>query len=104
MKKYYWSGISKDERVKAMYELTGIIAEYGIILNFLRYSDISIGLSIELESGKVHDFYSSLESMMIMEGFDRNLTDTDADCMILMNVTFIKGTGDLAIEVPAVIE
>lgn len=104
MKKFYWSAISNDQRIKSISEISGIIDQYGIILNFQRFSDISLGLMIEMEERKVNQLYDQLKNVILIEGFDSWPTDSTMDCMVLINITFLKGTGDLKIEVPAIIE
>ena len=39
---------------------------------------------------------------MSIEGVNNNLTASKKDCLVLINITFTKGTGDLTIEVPNV--
>ena len=41
-------------------------------------------------------------SYMKMNEFKNISTDSKKDCLLLLNVTFTKGTGDLRIEIPAV--
>jgi hypothetical protein len=102
MKRFYWTGISNDERIKAIDEITCIIDKYGIILNSNRFSDISLSLVIEIEELKVIDLYDSLKPIMSIEGMDNNFTDSKIECMVLFSITFLKGTGDLKIKVPNV--
>ena len=52
MKRYYWNGISKDERIKSISEITTIVDRYAAIINFQRFSDISLSLVIEIEEYK----------------------------------------------------
>lgn len=102
MKKFYWSGISNDDRIRAIDEITGIIDGFGIILHSSRFSDISFNLSIEVEEGKVNDLYNRLKSIIYLEGKAEETTDSKSDCMILLNVSFTRGTGNLKIELPNV--
>lgn len=104
MKKFYWSAISTDDRIKSISETSSIVDKFGIILNFFRSSDLSMGISIEIEEGKVNDLYINLKRILLIEGFDNNAEDSTKDCNILLNITFTKGTGDLEIEVPSIIE
>ena len=102
MRKYYWTGISKDERIKSISEITTIIDRYGAILNFQRFSDISLSLVIETEECRLNDLYLSLEKVMFIEGYDHTISDSTAECIILFNITFTKGTGDMKIEIPSI--
>ena len=55
MKRFYWSGISNDERIKAIDQITGLVDDYGIIVNSSRVSDLSFNLAIQIEERKVKD-------------------------------------------------
>jgi len=102
MKRFYWTGISKDDRIKAIDEITGIIDKYGIILNSTRFSDLSLSLVIEIEEFKVKDLYDTLKPIMAIEVDDNNLSGSNINCKIFFNITFAKGTGNLKIELPNV--
>jgi hypothetical protein len=104
MKRYYWSGISNDERTKAISEITGIVNRYATILNFQRFSDISLNLVLEVEECRLNDLQISLKNIMSIEGIDTNLTDSKTDCIVLINITFTQSTGDMKIEVPNIPE
>ena len=104
MKRYYWSGISNDERIKAISELTDIVGKFAIILNFQKTSDISLSLALEIEECKLSDLYFRIKRIMSVEGHETNLTDSHADCLVFLNITFTKGTGDLEIEAPDIPE
>ncbi len=66
------------------------------------FSDIAISMIIEIEEFKVDSLFDELTSYMKMNEFEYISTDSKKECIILLNVTFTKGTGDLRIEVPAV--
>ena len=102
MKRYYWNGISKDERIKSISEITTIVDRYAAIINFQRFSDISLSLVIEIEEYKLNELYKKLAEVMFIEGFDNTLSDSTAECIILFNITFTKGKGDMKYEVPAI--
>jgi hypothetical protein len=104
MNKYYWSGISRDERIQAISEITGIVSRYGAILNFQRFSDISLNLLLELEENRLRDLHLNLNKIISIESPDTSFSDSKTDCHVLLNITFIKGTGDLVIEVPNIPE
>jgi len=102
MKRYYWNGISKDERIKSISEITTIVDRFATIINFQRFSDISLSLVIEIEEYKINNLFIGLAEVMFIEGFDHTLSDSNAECIILFNITFTKGTGDLKYEVPQI--
>jgi len=100
MKRYYWSGISNDERIKAIDEITHIVNDYATILNFQRFSDISLNLVLEIEECKLNDLYASLTNILSIEDYAAKTSEKQTDCLLLINITFMKSTGDLEIDVP----
>ena len=104
MQKLYWKGISHDDRIKAIGEITATIDKHGIILNFQRFSDIILSLVVEVEADKLNSLYDCLCKILILEGFDRNTPILPGCYTLFLNITFSKGTGDLEIEVPNIPE
>jgi hypothetical protein len=102
MKRHYWTAICTEERLKAMADLTRIIDQYATILNFQRFSDVSLSLVLELEANKVSELQIALREVLLLEGEDVAPTNAAVDCLVLMNITFARGTGDMEVEVPAV--
>lgn len=100
MQKIYWKGISNDERIKAIREITDIINKHGTILNFQKFSDAILSLIIEMDYNKVNSLHKSLSHILSLEGDDHPVPDSPVGCILFLHVTFSKGTGDLEIEVP----
>jgi hypothetical protein len=100
MKRFYWKGISTDDRRKAIGEITLIVDKYGLIANFQRFSDVVFSLLIEIEERKLNGLFDELKTIISIEGHEGNLTEATNDCFIFLNITFTKSTGDLEIEVP----
>ena len=100
MKRHYWTAICTEERLKAMADLTRIIDQYATILNFQRFSDVSLSLVLELEANKVSELQIALRQVLLLEGEDVAPTNTTKDCLVLMNVTFARGKGNLEVEMP----
>jgi|FrelakmetLWP11LW_1041352.scaffolds.fasta_scaffold79086_1 hypothetical protein len=104
-KKIHWNAYSNDDRYTAIHETVLVINKYGTIANFLRFSDLSLGLSIEIEENLVEKLYTELKRRITIA---ENLQDinslSEKNCLILLNLTFIRGTGDLEIENPGLIE
>lgn len=104
MQKIFWKGISHDDRIKAVSEITAVVNNYGAILSFQKFSDIALSLVIEIEESKILRLYTDLKKILIIEGIDNSFNDSPAECIILFEITFTRGTGDLAIEVPDIPE
>jgi hypothetical protein len=100
MKSYFWSGISRDDRLKAIDEIAGIADRYATILNFQRFSDISLSLVLEVDECKLPELQAGLKKIMSLEGNEDVPTDSLSICTVLLNITFTKGTGDLKIDIP----
>ena len=104
MKRYFWSGISRDERIKAISEITGIVNKFATILSFQKFSDISLGLLLETEECKLAELRTGLQKVVSLGDTEGELTDSKAGCIVHLNITFTEGTGDLEIEVPDIPE
>jgi hypothetical protein len=104
MKRIYWTAISTAERMKSISEISAVIFNYGTILIFQRYSDLSMGITVEIEECKVNKLYDHLKSIIFLKDFKNEETVSTRDCHVLINVTFTQGSGDLEIEVPALIK
>jgi hypothetical protein len=102
MNKYYWSGISHANRLKAIGEITDIVDKSATILNFKQFSDISLSLILEMEENRVNDLKIRLKEILLIEGSEPESQSSTHNCMVLFNITFSKGTGDLKMEVPEV--
>jgi hypothetical protein len=104
MKKFYWSAISDEERIKAISEITEIINRHANISDFKKFSDISLNLIIEAEERKLNGLLNSLKNILSVKIDHADFTDSTTECIVLLNITFTKGTGDLEIEVPNIPE
>lgn len=100
MKRHYWTAICTEERLKSMADLTRIIDQYATILNFQRFSDVSLSLVLELEANKVSELQRALRQILLLEGEDVAPTHATVDCLVLMNITFATGKGNLELEMP----
>lgn len=102
MNRFFLTGYYDKERIIGISDIEKSINKYGFIIDFKMFSDISISMIIEIEEFKVDALFDELTSYMKMNEFKNISTDSKKDCLLLLNVTFTKGTGDLRIEIPAV--
>lgn len=102
MKRLYWAGISKEERHVAIDHIQHCINQYGFIADFQLFSDISIGLVIEIEAIKIQALYEALCAILQMDDMLFELTEFKAQYLIMLNITFAHSSGNMRIEVPAV--
>jgi hypothetical protein len=102
MKPIYWTAYCYTDRITAIGEVENIVAGFGFITGFQRFSDFSISLMIELEEKKIDNLYNALGGCLSLDDSVKLNSASDTERLILMNITFVKGTGNLRIEVPAV--
>lgn len=102
MELFYWTGYCDKERIQAINTIECIINNYGFLTDFKSFSDISISITIEIEKQKIDLLYKDLKNYMSLKDFTLLNSRSDNECMILFNITFTKGTGNLKIEVPAI--
>lgn len=102
MKIIFWTGYSNDERITAISDIKKVVNGYGDITDFKLFSDISISVKIELKELDIDKLYDRLKKCLGLNNFDKLNSSSTIERVIFLNVTFIKGTGDKRIEVPAV--
>jgi hypothetical protein len=102
MKSIFWTGYCNTGRNIAISEIEKIISTFGFITDFNRFSDFSLSVSIELEERKIDKLYEELKRYMRLDDFEKLNSTSDLERRIFLNITFIKGTGNLRIEVPRV--
>lgn len=102
MNKFYWKAICKENRQESISKINIVISKYGTVLNFQQSSDMSLGIVIEAEQCKAGGLFAELSKMLQFDKTDILPTNVSTGCIIFMNITFIGGTGELAIESPKV--
>lgn len=102
MNRYYFTACCSSQRITGISDIEKIIVKYGYIIDFKMFSDLSIGFMIETDEQRLVPFFEELKSYMNMNNFEPEYTRLLGDCIVLLNVFFTKGTGDMTIEVPSV--
>ena len=85
-----------------MAQIETAISHYGYIMNFQRFSDLSLGLVIETGAPRLAALYAELQVIMDMEGIEPVPAETIGEWVVFLNITFAHGSGQLRIEVPNV--
>jgi hypothetical protein len=98
----YWAGICRETRNAGLNHIKDCIDTFGFIIDHHLFSDISIGLRIEIEEKKIAPLYMALCKILTMDPFELRETGATAERTIMLNITFTQSTGDLKTEVPAV--
>jgi hypothetical protein len=96
---------TSGNRNKIIDEIKGAISgSDGYILNFNMFSDYAISLSIEIEEGGIQDLHKTLSQILKVSELDPENINTDSrkDWLILMNITFSGGKGEIKSKIPSV--
>jgi hypothetical protein len=102
MKRIFWTGYSNKERNTAIYEIGKIISNYGFVTDSKRFSDLQISMTIEIEELNIDKLYCDLKKYLDLNDFEKLNSNSKNECIIFLNTSFIKGTGDFIIEVPSI--
>jgi len=102
MKRFFLTGYYSKERTTGVSEIERIINQTGFIVDFKMFSDISLSLTIEIEERKVDRLCDDLQTIMSLNSFNKLNLNSESECVVFLNITFTKGTGDLKIEVPSI--
>lgn len=103
--KLNWHAYSNDDRNKIIEEVKEAISTSGgCILNFNMFSDLALSLSIEVEENRIQDLYKLLSYILKVSDFNPvNINqESRKEWLVLMNISFAKGKGELKKDVPEV--
>ena len=98
METIFWTGYSNNERTIAITEIEKVINTFGFITDFKLFSDTSISIKIELEELHIYKLYEQLIKNLRMDKFDMISSSSKAERVIFLNITFVKGTGNIKID------
>jgi hypothetical protein len=99
---FYWTGICSADRLHGMSQVEKCILNFGFIVDYKFFSDLSMSVIIEIEERKMEALYEELAKVISLSDFDKFNPDSEKECTVLFNITFTRGTGDLQNEIPAV--
>jgi hypothetical protein len=102
MENIFWTGYTNKDRITAISDIQSIVSLYGFITDFKPFSDLSISIKIELEEFQIDPLYVALKEYMTLKEFQPLHSTSVVERSIYLNVVFIKGTGDVRHEIPAV--
>jgi len=105
MNKFRIQGISRKERHSAIDMVQHAIDKAdGFLINYSMFSDIQLNFFIEMEEQKVQLFYKFLTEFCSMDDFDPPSLGSSwtKNCKVFLNMSFLKGKGDLRNTIPDV--
>jgi hypothetical protein len=98
----FWTGFSNKTRIAAMGEIETVIRKYGFITDSKLFSDVSVSLKIEVNERRIDELHNALNELLTLNDIDKLNSLSDAERVIFLNITFLKATGYLRIEAPAI--
>ena len=102
MQNVFWTAYSNRDRTVAISQLEETVNRYGYIVQFKLFSDISLSVQIEITESQMDSLYAALEQLMRLDSIEKVNSSSDRERTVFLNITFIRGSGNLKIEVPAV--
>jgi len=102
MERFFFNGYCSKPRHAGIYEIENIVGRHGFILNFKRFSDLSMNMVIEIQKSKIDSLYRELCSFMNMDNFKYLRSESEAEVLVFLNIVFREGSGTMEIEVPEV--
>jgi hypothetical protein len=100
--RFYLVGYCGMDRFSGISAIEEVINHYGYIIDFKMFSDISISFYIEMKENKIDEMIEQLKKVIIMDEPKQLHAYSEAEEIILLNVSFTKGSGNMKIEVPVV--
>jgi hypothetical protein len=98
----YWKGFCRKDRNIAIYEIEKVANTHGFITDFHMFSDMEICIKIEIEEQNIYHLYTDLKNHITLNDYEDVNSRSKKERSILLNITFLKSTGNLKIEVPIV--
>ena len=102
MTRFYWKAICNEVRQEAISKINMLISKYGSVLSFQPSSDMSLGIVIETEASRAEGLFTDLSKTLKFYNSDTIAVNSKEVCIIMLNITFAGGKGDLSIDSPRV--
>jgi hypothetical protein len=102
-KKLYWTAYNYiSERNAALAAVEQAIQPWAFITDYRMFSDMVLTLTVEVALSKVDALHAALSAMMVLDDSPSLQSESSDEIEIYLNVTFVKGSGDVRHVVPAV--
>lgn len=102
MNSLFWTGYSTNERHAVIQEVQQVISRYGDLVDVHFFSDVSLSLRIEIIECNIEPLYHALTQLIRMETSSQLTSTSKQEIIVLLNISFGRGTGNLKQEIPAV--
>lgn len=98
----FLKGYTNEERHSVINKTKSVISNYGDVVDFMLFSDISLTMKIEIEEFKIDRMYNELNHFLNMDDFEYLDSLSKKERTVYLHITFTKGTGNLKVAVPSV--
>lgn len=105
IRKLNWEATTSHNRYKSIEDIKDIISTYdGCILNFNLFSDLAMSLNIEAEGNNINDMHRALSDRLEITFLNKGIINLNSkkEWLILINLSFSKGNGNLKNNIPNV--
>lgn len=102
MKNIFWTAYCYGDRNKNITDIVDICNKYGFVTDSNYFSDISLAIKVEIEENKIEKLYNELKNKIKLNDFELINSSSTKERVVLLNITFSEGTGNLKIEIPSV--
>ncbi len=102
MNQIFWNGICNEDRIPGISRIEECIGKYGFITDFKFFSDLSVSMLIEIDGKNINALYENLLQIISISKSSDLIPDSETEFLILFNIIFTKGTGNLKVEIPSV--
>lgn len=98
----FWKASTSKDRYLVIQEIEACVGQYGFISEFKQFSDLDMNLCLEVETNKITTLFKALQSILHVDDQGSNPDLNKSAQIIYLHLSFLNGTGDLKVEVPAV--
>jgi hypothetical protein len=98
----FWKGYSNRERHAEISNISSIISQFGDIVDFKLFSDVSISITMEVSAQNAGALLEALQDCIQIVEVTPLPAASAREITIYLNLTFSVATGNLKIEVPQV--
>lgn len=96
----YLTAICNTSRTEAITKTEAIIQQYGTILDFSLFSDVSLALVVEIHGQNIPIIMHALDSTLLFN--DNTEPIQQINYHVFLNITFTLGTGNMKHRIPEV--
>lgn len=98
----FWKAATGKDRFQVIQDIEVCVSHFGFITEFKQFSDLDMNLCLEIETPKISDLFQALQSILHVDDQGSQPDMNKASQIVYLHLSFLKGTGNLTVEVPAV--